>query len=496
MGKRCKKAFDGVRDHFRDLAEESSQSPNTQPLQKPSSSSLNDDDAQVTEADALDNLEPPESVLNSQNPEALESVNEGDGSDLSGSPAVYPQVDQLVGYARKLDEKVQGLNLLMTAIEQSRQVEQGQIDRLNELASSHAKSVTSDLPSQFGLSPNVVSDWLQQSHDPNTIAANLKQFLAQQLQAKGHDSKAADWLFQQILAAGSTCMTSLALRDGNLGRCKAYGRTTIDELGRHASLCGTEDQAAALIQGWNQGARTSHQQTTENDQLLALKHVMQFAGRQTRLKPHPVRLDWSRVTTAALTKLAEWDFEGSAKDWGELNQVAFVFDLKRAFGITPEVFGSSAWGTSQFDQARFLIERAKAELDKRRDIRVEQEELETSSDTSETTNAVEQFLEATAVDKRHDGPVRSRQPLMRTAVQKADDAGEVRQRVELRSKRLQPTDSAATQLQAEHSTGQNSDTLTSEEMKELQVNEAHDEAGKKIEAIQEDLVTELGKSDQ
>lgn len=121
---------------------------------------------------------------------------------------------------------------------------------LAKAANLHVQCTIDLLPQAFGLENEEIRNWLLQTKPGTTVAADLKNFITDRMAEQGHGPAAANWLYQQILAAGSTCMTSQALESDNIDRCKDYLQRTISEIGQLRQHCDSKESAKQLIAQW------------------------------------------------------------------------------------------------------------------------------------------------------------------------------------------------------------------------------------------------------
>ncbi|WP_143435809.1 hypothetical protein [Hydrogenophaga sp. IBVHS2] len=273
MGNGCKKVFKAVRNQFRDLAEEAVQEPVNHTLNESdsvrsdgSSHSEFDGNRRISAAEADGNVKPPAEQL------------------LTPDHDVVPPIDpdRIVRYAGQLMSDVvgsasesRGLAWLLPNVPESGSVDPALSTAIHEVARSHAKVVTEGLPHDLGLDPDVVHNWFLNECNPASAAVDLKRFLTTQLQAKGHGPQVADWLYQQMLAAGSTCMTALALDEGKPGLCRQYGHAAIREITDLAQHFNTQSKATALIGGWKQSAGGSRTAEEANRCISAVKTMLE-----------------------------------------------------------------------------------------------------------------------------------------------------------------------------------------------------------------------------
>lgn len=135
---------------------------------------------------------------------------------------------------------------------------------LQHAASAHVDAAIRRLPVAFGLQSDAIENWLTAYAGPaDKLACNLLSFLITGLQSKGHGSDAANWLFQQVLTAGSTCLTAQAQDARAQGQ---YLGATVEELRRVRR----EFTGSTAVQDLLAGFAKPH-----NEPLIALRdHVM------------------------------------------------------------------------------------------------------------------------------------------------------------------------------------------------------------------------------
>lgn len=273
MGNGCRKVFKAVRDQFRDLAEEAVREPVNHTFNESDSVSSDgsshsefDGNRRISASEADGNVKPPAEQL------------------LAPDRDVVPPIDpdRIVRYAGHLMSEVvgstsekRGLAWILPNVPQPGSEGLALSEAIHGVARSHAKAVTETLPRDLGLDPDVVRKWFLNECKPASAAVDLKRFLTTQLQAQGHGPQAADWLYQQMLAAGSTCMTALALDEGKPGLCKQYGDAAIREITDLAQHFNTHSKATALIGGWKQSAGGSRTAEEANRCISAVKTMLE-----------------------------------------------------------------------------------------------------------------------------------------------------------------------------------------------------------------------------
>lgn len=401
MGNGCKKVFKTVRNQFRDLAEEA--------VREPATRTLKESDAvhESSTAEIDGSVEPPVEQL---------LTPEHDGT-------VVARIDprQIEQYASYLTEEVvgdpskgHGLARLLPDVPESGSVDPALSTAIHEVARSHAKVVTEGLPHDLGLDPDVVHNWFLNECKPASAAVDFKRFLTTQLQAKGHGPQAADWLYQQMLAAGSTCMTALALDEGRPGLCRQYGHAAMQEITANASTFSSPEKATALINGWKQDALANQQTAKDNQAVLALLRQLERQERgsighgtqvrqkrqvrhqlshresspESRKAPHKRNnlegaraLDFSdnvstrnlRRNTAtdigpgdlhtktdgvALHALAGLADKGQAANWRAKETAIFINAISRSFGQVPGQFQTTSWNKEACEEADAFVQAA------------------------------------------------------------------------------------------------------------------------------------------
>lgn len=247
------------------------------------------------------------------------------------APVTWPKASDLVGYAGHLEGTVLGEGSTVDGGSEKGGLVQI-LDRLSrpqaaaspedraalmEVARKHARYAVQNLPVLFGLDPRAVTGWLRQDHNPETLATDFEAFLASELARHGHGPEVARWLYQQLLAAGSTCMTSLALQEGQVERFKAYAEATVNEIRQNLVVFGSDNAAAALLRTWSSGASAAQDQSRQNEKIDALRlvwrqrsgrrqpdqstskgetHRLQFGVGEGSLERQP-RTDWTKKKT-------------------------------------------------------------------------------------------------------------------------------------------------------------------------------------------------------
>lgn len=259
----------------------------------------------VSETDADDSLEPAEKKSEAQWPKPAELARYGKflTNDIIGGTTEHP-----------------GLQRLCEDLAQSGSHFESFKQRLADHAGTHAMVTIEELPQDFGLPKNAIQQWLRQSHKTDSMAADLKQFLTQELARQGHGAAVADWLYQQILAAGSTCMAALELEDGHIERCQEYLQRTITEIRANAAQFNTPALATTLLARW-QDADTARLKQ-DNERIQALSRWVQTASKDDpdtgksvqvsrKLKPHPTLRDRTysiRQETVSASETSQDDF--------------------------------------------------------------------------------------------------------------------------------------------------------------------------------------------
>lgn len=225
----------------------------------------------------------------------------------------WPAASDLAHYGTTLTDEIIGGSTEHPGLQRAHQAlsqtgfDPGSIQQyLADRADEHVAATIQHLPQSFGLPKEAIHEWLRQSHKPDSIAADLKQFLTKLLARQGHGAAVADWLYQQILAAGSTCMAAqeLEVEGGNIERCKEYLQRTITEISGNASKFNNPALAANLLAQWHDAATA--RQKWDNERIQALSHRV-----QVRRENRPSRSHSLRQETTSATSMSDEDAERS-----------------------------------------------------------------------------------------------------------------------------------------------------------------------------------------
>lgn len=259
----------------------------------------------VSETDADDSLEPAEKKSEAQWPKPAELARYGKflTNDIIGGTSSHAGLQGLLHDLSRPGSDLEAMK-----------------PHLADHAGTHVRVTIEELPQDFGLPKNAIQQWLRQSHKTDSMAADLKQFLTQELARQGHGAAVADWLYQQILAAGSTCMAALELEGGNTERCQEYLQRAITEIRANAAQFNTPALATTLLARW-QDADTARLKQ-DNERIQALSRWVQTASKDDpdtgksvqvsrKLKPHPTLRDRTysiRQETVSASETSQDDF--------------------------------------------------------------------------------------------------------------------------------------------------------------------------------------------
>lgn len=248
---------------------------------------------QVRQAAVDDSLQPPPAPLPVQHVPVSTTVVTAYARNLTGVSAELSQLSS--------DAQHQGLT-------------QPQQTELKRVASEHIDAVTHSLPAAFGMQPGAIKDWLlNYSGDPSAIASALRIHLTDQLGQSGHGAAAAQWLYQQVLSAGSTCLASQAAEPS---RQRQYLEAAANEVRQLSTGLNATGVIQRLIAGWSQGRQAEQ----DNEKLWALQQqIRQDSVPGTAPTEIPVR--------TKVTELDDLSFEADQDAAVEAHE-GFVMHLK------------------------------------------------------------------------------------------------------------------------------------------------------------------------
>ncbi len=187
--------------------------------------------------------------------------------------------------------------------------------QLKRVASTHVDAATVHLPVAFGMQSSAIKDWLlTYSGSPSEIASALQSFLTTQLGQSGHGAEAANWLYQQVLSAGSTCLASQAT---DVSRQRQYLDAAAEEVRQLSVQLKATDAIQQLTGGWNQGRQAER----ANEKVQALQKQI---GQGAAPGAHPMK---TPLLTKKAKDLDELSFEAD-RDAVETAHQAFIEELK------------------------------------------------------------------------------------------------------------------------------------------------------------------------
>lgn len=134
-----------------------------------------------------------------------------------------------------------------------------------QVASNHVKVAIDQLPVAFGMQPDALRQWFLNTSASADMSSKLRAFLEKELNALGHGPKAVAWLYDQIMAAGSTCLVNCA---SGMDRRKGYLERTVKEVGECIDSVGP-GQRDGLVSGFAKHSDANQRIAAISQQLKA-----------------------------------------------------------------------------------------------------------------------------------------------------------------------------------------------------------------------------------